>query len=122
MTSVSEWKLRKKFLANKEFLEKVYNSKNCKNVLEEATKGQLYIIFQVLHCILHGKIPMNSATKKKVSKLSGVAKKLYDCHFSISQSKATYLDLLQPLAEIIPGSFFFLFNKPNKKEKNTYKG
>jgi len=108
---MSRWKLRNIFLRNKTFLEKVFKSESCNELLSSGTIPQLKIIFQVLHCILHGKIPMNKSTKTKLSKHSEAVKKIYESHFSLLQSKQNYLNLLQPLEEIIPGSFFYLFNK-----------
>lgn len=112
MPCQSEWKIRKRFLENKSYLKQVHESENCEHLIQTGTRDQLRIIFQVLHCILHGKIPMKASIKQLISSnYSGSAKKIYDSHFSKILQKSNYLDLLQPLAKIIPNSFYYLFNK-----------
>lgn len=112
MSCLSEWKIRKRFLRNKSFLKQVYESDNCETLMKNSTRDQLHLIFQVLHCILHGKIPMNSRTKKLISSTySNFAKKVYDTHFSMIKKKTVYMDLLEPLTKVIPSAFYYLFNK-----------
>lgn len=118
MSCLSEWKIRKRFLRNKSFLKQVYESDNCETLMKNSTRDQLHLIFQVLHCILHGKIPMNSRTKKLISSTySNFAKKVYDTHFSMIKKKPFTWTFLSRLRKSFPVHFIIcLINNHGKLE------